>query len=295
MFRVYFILLFAPVFSFAYFETTKTGDKPREMNGIFYDQFKDFTKSWHLISVRYRQDSGEQRFTYANDLAWKAMQTLRPNYPDGAMFGKVAFMTENDPAFPSSRVPSGAKRVQFMLKNRKAYASSRGWGYALFDADGNLFNEDMKAKTASCVACHDLVPDRDFVFSRQMQLHYDSVLPQLQGLDQAKLQTMLPFSQTKVTEVPKSASAHLKGFDYVKSLGGDLQKNAFSGTLDEIIPLLTEKAKLTGTPTALIVDANNFSLVVPAGKKCKNQPQLFSFHVYVQFNAKPVRNSETCL
>jgi hypothetical protein len=140
------------------------------MNGIKMSQFPGFAEKWHLVTVRYRKDSNEMRFTYANDLAWKSLQSLKPNYPDGAVFAKIGMMSEADPSFPSSVVPSGAKRFQFMVRDKAKYSDTDGWGYALFDDRGRLFNDDVKIRTQACVACHRIVPERDFVFSRKAQL-----------------------------------------------------------------------------------------------------------------------------
>ena len=49
-------------------------------------------------------------------------------YPDGAMLGKVAFATEEDPSFPNSLQPFLLTRVQFMRKNVSDYSASDGWG-----------------------------------------------------------------------------------------------------------------------------------------------------------------------
>lgn len=121
------------------------------------------------MTVRYRTDSKELRFTYANDLAWKQMNSSQPTYTDGAIFAKVGIIAEKDPA-SSSEVPSGAKRFQFMVRDRKKYRTTNGWGYALFDDKGKVFNEDIKQKTLACAACHNMVPERDFVFSTAMNL-----------------------------------------------------------------------------------------------------------------------------
>ena len=50
-----------------------------KMNGLQLKDYPDFETKWHLVTVRYRKDTGEQRFTYANDIAWTAMNAG----PDG--------------------------------------------------------------------------------------------------------------------------------------------------------------------------------------------------------------------
>jgi hypothetical protein len=281
--------------AFGYFEQSDPGRKPREMNGIYFDKQKDFTKNWHLVTVRYRQDSGEQRFVYANDLAFKALSKLKPDFPDGAMFAKAAFMTEDDPSFTSSKVPSVTKRFQFMLKGKKKYANSNGWGYALFDDQGNLFNEDMKAKTQACIACHQIVPERDYVFSRPMFQPYNSISKLTSGEGSSKI---VKFEIQRAKQAPAALSSLILAFDIYNSLVGPLRDTAFSGTLDEVIPLLSEKSKKSEAPSALIVNADNFSLVIPnaASKKCIEQNSLLkAYRIVVQSNAKLIRDTEVCL
>ena len=281
----------------AYFESKKAFGHPQEMNGIYFENYRDFATKWHLVTVRFRQDSGELRLTYANDLAFKAMKSLKPSYPDGAMFGKVAFTTENDPSFQSSKMPSATKRFQLMLKDRKKYQGSDGWGYALFDNDGQLFNEDVQKKTESCVACHRLVPERDYVFSRPVSL--------LSGMQSLSSSTSLEkisskefeYLKVNVKESAEDLKEFLRDYAYFLDLQGSLKKHGFSGTLDEILPTLLQKAKLTGTPAALILDSSNFSLAIPKlkSKVCEGQGELRSFQTVVKFNSKLVRSTEVCL
>ena len=42
-----------------------------KMNEISADQYEDFKTSFNFVTVRYRKDSAEMRFVYANDLAFK--------------------------------------------------------------------------------------------------------------------------------------------------------------------------------------------------------------------------------
>src|SRR6185436_10943563 len=60
--------------------------KKDEMNGYKLSDFPDFEKKWKLVTVRFRKDTGEMRFTYANDLAFENLQKGVIDYPDGAIF-----------------------------------------------------------------------------------------------------------------------------------------------------------------------------------------------------------------
>ena len=131
-----------------------------EMSGYKLDQFKNFENTWKLVTVRFRKDTGELRFTYANSLAWKTLSSNNRNYPDGSVFAKIGIATQEDPAFTSSAVPSGARRYQFMVRNAKKHQDTEGWGYALFDKNGKTFPGEPKVASQACAACHHLVPDR---------------------------------------------------------------------------------------------------------------------------------------
>ncbi len=275
----------------AYFEHSE--DSAAEMNGIKFSEHKEFTTKWKLVTVRYRDDSKELRLTYANDLAWKAMKDLTPDYPEGSKFGKVAFFTEEDPAFPSSRIPSGTRRFQLMVKNSKLYKGTNNWGYALFDQKGKLFNEDVKEKTEACAACHQLVPERDYVFSRPFH-HSQTTLSASSG---GKRSTGISFKQKKPSDFKGLITEHMKvATDWIESLEGPLQKHAFSGTLDEVVPLLLERVKLMGKDTVLYVNEKNFSLVkLKTGKNSclgeLNRPVT----IFIYFNGGKVREAEHCI
>ncbi|HVK60456.1 MAG TPA: cytochrome P460 family protein [Bdellovibrionales bacterium] len=266
----------------AYFATAP--ESPAVMNDIAYEKNKDFERTWRLVTVRYREDSKELRFTYANDIAWKAMFSLTPNYPDGAMFAKTAILTENDPSFTSSRTPSASVRYQFMLRNKKKYKETEGWGYALFNADGKLFKDDVKVATQACAACHRIVPERDYVFSRPFQKEFyaqtgHSSFPSGNN-------TSIKFLPREKKYFAKSVQEYLLNAN-VESLEGPLKDNAFSGTLDEVVPLLLERAKKLSTDALLFVNPENFTVVQKARKTgC--------FRIIVFANRAKVRDVENC-
>ena len=113
------------------------------MNGFALQDYADFQKKWPLVTVRFRKDTGELRFTYANDIAYKALKKGATEYPDGAVFAKIGIMTEEDPAFTSSAVPSGARRFQLMVHDAKKFPETHGWGFALFDARAKASGKDV--------------------------------------------------------------------------------------------------------------------------------------------------------
>lgn len=291
----------------AYFEPGSGVPGNQTMNGIGLDQYPHFEKSWQLVTVRYREDSGELRFIYANEIAYKAMQSFTPVYPDGAVFGKIGLITEDDPSFPSSKIPAGSKRYQFMVKDKKKYASTDGWGYALFNSEGQLFDEDPKAKTQACVACHRLVPERDFVFARQMVLGVNkfgsakgpgtktsdpSALARSKNLEE---QQPIEFEQASRRSMSAEIQKQLGKHDIAYLVKGEIQRSAFSGTLDEIVPTLIKKAMLHHGPALLVANNNNFTAVVPMtnGVPCQNKIQT-RLLIHVTYNSRTVRHAEIC-
>ncbi|MGE0171388.1 MAG: cytochrome P460 family protein [Oligoflexales bacterium] len=152
----------------------KDGDDPlaipslknlRTMNGISPAPYDEFWNKWRLVTVRYRKDNGEQRFIYANDLAFRAMQEGVENFPDGAVFGKVAFRAKGDPEFPNSLEPSNFTRLQLMVKDSKKFKTTDGWSYWLH-VDGATDNpEEDTTNALACHACHTMVKSRDFIFA----------------------------------------------------------------------------------------------------------------------------------
>ena len=64
--------------------------------------------------------------------------------------------------------------VDFMVKDRKRFADSGGWGWAVFKYDaasdkftpGTVADEPPQANDAKCgLACHTTVKTRDYVFT----------------------------------------------------------------------------------------------------------------------------------
>jgi hypothetical protein len=92
-----------------------------------------------------------------------------PIYPDGSIIARVAWahapLAESAQAFGQAQsFVAGAPKngVQFMVKDSKRFPTSGGWGFA-------HFNDGIPAPAAvqnSCLPCHQIVEDRDFVFSR---------------------------------------------------------------------------------------------------------------------------------
>jgi hypothetical protein len=139
--------------------------KERSFDNVNLPRYANFWNEWHLVTTRFRRDNGEQRFIFANDIAWKTIRARTKVYRDGAMFGKVAFNVGDDESFPNSMEPRRFARIQLMKKDSKTYKTSDGWGYAILVGNGHPPYDSAVSTVAACHACHKLVPERDFVFS----------------------------------------------------------------------------------------------------------------------------------
>jgi len=239
-----------------------------EMNGIRFRDYADFQKKWELVTVRFRTDINEQRFIYANKSARAVLKNGSTDYPDGAVFGKIGVMTGDDPEFTSSKVPSGAVRVQFMVRNKKKYASTDGWGYALFNARGTrLVGDPPQTQAQACFACHQMAKDRGEVFAQLMNVWVAAPSTAAMGGIPASINAS--FSEKPVKQLPPEAQRLVPpGTDTVSFLEGPLRKHVFGGTLDEVRPTLIQEVKRAHRPAILLSEDNkHVSIIFPAAAK----------------------------
>lgn len=231
-----------------------------EMSGYRFKTYQGFEKIWHLVTVRFRKDTKELRFVYANSKAWNAMQKGLAEYPEGAVFAKIGIATADDPSFPSSAVPSGARRFQLMVKDKKKHATTDGWGYALFDANGKTFPGDPNVAVQACAACHRLVPEKDYVFSEIAEI---SSFPPKERQKSKSVAWKLNFIDQTVEQIPAAIRSQIPiKTKTVRVLTGDLAKTFFPGTLDEIRPALSNETVRSKMPALLVgSDGESYSIV----------------------------------
>ena len=247
----------------------------KTMNGIDYSKYREFDKKWKLVTVRFRKDTEEMRFTYANPLAYKALLAGKTDFPDGAVFGKLGVRTGHDPLFESSLVPHGARRYQLMVRNTKKYKEQNGWGYALFDERGIPFPEDHKTQVEACASCHNVAEERGYVFSQIINT---------QPRKLQKTENKLTFKMIPREQLPEAIRKLVpEHFNFVRVLQGELVKSIFQGTLEEIRPTLSKEAFESRQPAVLLsVDESRFSLVYPEnlGSFCDEKNGFFMKSIY---------------
>ncbi len=229
-----------------------------EMNGYTLSQFGDFVHHWHFVTVRFRRDSGEMRFVYANEHS--------KDYPDGAVFAKVAVGTREDSAFVDSSVPSGSKRVQFMVRDRERHSDTDGWGHELFNPQGYaLVPGKLKDVVDACNACHLAVPERGMVFSEPMAPLLSPAAPvPVSPMSNAAVS----FVTVDVSTLPDVVRAQIPpGFKLARQMQGPITQHVFSGTIVEAMPLVATEAASANMPAVLLgrSGAPQFSLLWPVG------------------------------
>lgn len=232
------------------------------MNGISYSDYEDFPAKWELVTIRFRKDTGEMRLTYGNALAMKTLKSGSTDYPDGAVFAKTGVHTSKDPQFESSVVPRGIRRYQLMVKNKKLYSTTGGWGYGLFDAKGKTFAEDPKVTQDACYACHTIVENRGDVFSGPFDFIKDTKFPSHKA---SVLGEKLRFNWVAVKTLPQNIGSFLGTFTKARMLVHEkISKKVFQGTLDELKPILEDEARKEKGPAFFRSDdSKRFVIVLP--------------------------------
>jgi hypothetical protein len=136
-------------------------DLPIALNGISY--MPDY-KNWAAISTTERFDNGTMRVIYGNDVAVKAIKENRINpWPNGTILAKVAWDQLED---KNGNVQTGEfKQIEYMIKDSKKYADTKGWGFARFKTTEFLpYGKNISFAT-ECVNCHRPMENNDFVFT----------------------------------------------------------------------------------------------------------------------------------
>ncbi|HMK44037.1 MAG TPA: cytochrome P460 family protein [Dissulfurispiraceae bacterium] len=144
-------------------------------NGLAFSEFRGY-ESWQVVSVS--QDGGLLSAILANPVMIDAYLAGVPGngkpFPDGSKMAKIHWNPKKMETFPAATVPGTQHDVDFMVKDRKRFADSGGWGWAVFDYDaasdtftpGTLSDKPPQGNDAKCgFACHTIAKTRDYVFT----------------------------------------------------------------------------------------------------------------------------------
>jgi Cytochrome P460 len=143
--------------------------------GLAFSEFRGY-EGWQAIGIS-RSDKAVA-VILGNPAMINAYRTGIPAngkaVPDGAKMAKVHWTPKQNEFFPGATVPGGLQNVDFMVKDSKRFADSGGWGYAVFEYDGNsdtfrpgdLASTPPQGNDAGCgFACHTAAKARDYVFT----------------------------------------------------------------------------------------------------------------------------------
>ena len=145
-------------------------------NGLAFSEFRGY-ESWQVIAISHNHEM--LAAILGNPVMIDAYKAGIPDngkpFPDGAKMAKVHWDARKNDAEPGQPwVPGAQHDVDFMLKDRKRFAESGGWGYAEFeyDAASNIFrpgtgnDKPPQANDAKCgYACHTGAQKRNYVFT----------------------------------------------------------------------------------------------------------------------------------
>lgn len=265
-----------------------------EMNDISFKEYVDNFDSLKLITARYRDDSNELRMVYGNDLAIKGLRNPDYKFEKGAVIYKLAYPAISDPAFISSKTPGhGYIRYQAMKYDPSKYAT--GWGYAIFGYDGKTFPGNPKETQDTCIACHDLVKDRNYVFSIMMEnpnpkkvvTADKEAFKKIFAIDAKTKPEFIAGKTLKTTRKDKNINFELTDFknipDNVKvfirqnsamanKLSGNIMLKPFVAFMPEIVPLLISQTLGNKLPSYGVIDKKRtffiFSYIAAPDKGC---------------------------
>lgn len=121
-------------------------------------------RRWELIAPALEAASlNELRATVGNGTALKAYRKRQLPFPDGTVLVKLAWKHVQSPEFEPALVPGTATTVQVMVKDRKRFVNTGGWGFGRF-VGGKPVD---RAQHETCFACHEArASHHDFVFTR---------------------------------------------------------------------------------------------------------------------------------
>ena len=140
---------------------------PSSPNGI--DIPKNY-QNWRIIGTSHRTDNETLRAILGNHIAIKAARSGKTNpWPDGTILAKIVWNDRSHPAFAAATIPGELVHTEFMLKDSKKFAATKGWGFARWKGVQQIPFADA-AFQEDCLSCHKKVQNQDYVFTVPAQL-----------------------------------------------------------------------------------------------------------------------------
>jgi Cytochrome P460 len=144
--------------------------------GVSFSEFTGY-ETWQTISLSHSGD--KLAVILGNPTMIEAFKSGIPEngkpFPDGAKMAKIHWVAAKRDAYPGQPLVAGTLHdVDFMVKDRKRFADSAGWGYGTFVYEaasgsfrpGNSADQPPQGNDAKCgAACHTAAKSRDYVFT----------------------------------------------------------------------------------------------------------------------------------
>jgi hypothetical protein len=123
-------------------------------------------QNYKIIATHYRTDKNEIRYVLANPIAYNALKKGAKPLPEGSKFVKIGWSVKKMPTWQGALEADKIQRVEYMLKDSKRFNHNGDhWGYARFLKTEKGYTP-WKKGTQSCIDCHSIVKNDDFLFTK---------------------------------------------------------------------------------------------------------------------------------
>ena len=121
------------------------------------------------MSTPFRKDKNELRYILVNKIAFKPFVNGN-KLPEGSKIVKIGWKVKEMSNFTVALEADSIQRIEYMIKDSTQFRNNPGnWGYARFVKENNQYRSWNKG-TESCISCHNLAKDNNFVFSKYQKL-----------------------------------------------------------------------------------------------------------------------------
>jgi len=153
----------------AYTLISKVPDIEMPDNHLQFKEIENY-KNYKIIATHFRTDKQELRYILANTIAFKAYNENTP-FPNGSKIVKIGWTIKKMSNFNKALEAKEVQRIEYMIKDKKNFPKNPGnWGYARFVKEKNKYKAWNKG-TKSCISCHNLAADNDYLFTKPQTLY----------------------------------------------------------------------------------------------------------------------------
>ena len=151
-----------------YHVISKVPDLTMPENGLKFKEIEDY-KNYKIVATHFRKDKNELRYILANKIAFIPLVN-NEELPEGSKIVKIGWKVKEMSNFKVAQEADSIQRIEYMIKDSIQFRNNPGnWGYARFVKENNQYKSWSKG-TESCISCHNLAKDNNFVFSRYQKL-----------------------------------------------------------------------------------------------------------------------------